>query len=545
MLKFNIKKIPMKKITIVLIVILACCFSCKKNSDTTNKNNGNIFGTTVVDSNQYLAINVSTTVNNLPSDAVIQHGHCWGTTANPDITGLHSSLGTLNVAGKFSSSITGLTSNTVYYIRPYLTEANATIYGEQRIDTTLRFGKPVITTGDVTNIKATSASVGGVIVSNGGDNIIKRGVCWNITGNPGLGNCLGSTDNGTGTGSFTASITGLTANTIYYVVAYASNSIQTGYGEIKQFTTHQAVVPTVTTGTVTNITVSSATCGGNVTSSGNATVTVRGLCWNTTGNPSLGNETGFTSNGSGTGNFSTSITGLSGNTVYYVAAYATNEMGTGYGQIVQFTTPLPCGQLVVSYGGENYPTVQIGTQCWFRKNLNIGTQITGTHYQSDNGVVEKFCYNDDVNYCNTYGGLYSWDELMNYSTHDSAQGICPAGWHVPSDVDWQKIADFLVNADNAGAHMKETGTLHWSSTDQYTDNSSGFTGLPGGEWLSPNEYEWIRDFGFFWSSTQLNYTFGHKEQLSATSGVLYQTFDTKSVGYSERCIQNWSLSKSK
>ncbi|MCX6245991.1 MAG: right-handed parallel beta-helix repeat-containing protein, partial [Bacteroidetes bacterium] len=184
---------------------------------------------------------------------------------------------------------------------------------------------PAVTTSPVTNIAQTTATSGGNVTSDGGAAVTARGVCWGtgtcplITGN--------HTSDGTGTGSFVSSIAGLTAGTLYYVRAYATNSAGISYGNEFSFTT--LTLPTVTTAAVTNIAQTTATSGGNVTSTGGATVTARGVCWGTATCPLItGNHT---SDGTGIGSFVSSITGLTAGTLYYVRAYATNSAGTSYG----------------------------------------------------------------------------------------------------------------------------------------------------------------------------------------------------------------------
>ncbi|MBN2610114.1 MAG: hypothetical protein JXB00_01015, partial [Bacteroidales bacterium] len=141
--------------------------------------------------------------------------------------------------------------------------------------------------------------------------------------------------NGTGTGSFTSSITGLIANTTYHVRAYATSSVGTGYGSDVTFTT-SPTIPTVTTTTPSSIDQTTATCGGNVTSNGGAALTARGVCWSTTANPTIANSK--TTDGTATGAFTSSITGLTASTTYHVRAYATNSIGTSYGNDIPFTT---------------------------------------------------------------------------------------------------------------------------------------------------------------------------------------------------------------
>jgi hypothetical protein len=194
---------------------------------------------------------------------------------------------------------------------------------------------PTLATASVTNITQTTASCGGTITDDGGGEITARGVCYSTSSNPTVADS--KTSNGTGTGSFTSSITGLSPNTTYYLRAYATNSAGTAYGNELTFTTSENIsLPTVSTNNTTDITYNSAICGGNITNNGGADITARGVCWNTTQNPTTSDNK--TSDGTEPGSFTSSITGLSPNTTYYVRAYATNSMGTAYGSQINFTT---------------------------------------------------------------------------------------------------------------------------------------------------------------------------------------------------------------
>ena len=274
---------------------------------------------------------------NVTSDggaSVTARGICWSTSQNPTISGDHTSDG--NGTGEFTSSLTDLTANTTYYIRAYATNSEGTSYGEQKTFTTTQSTSlPEVTTYQVTSIGATTATCGGYVVSDGGSTVTSRGVCWSTEHNP-VVNIYYMTNDGSGTGEFSSSITGLSPNTTYYVRAYASNSVGTNYGEEKSFTTNDGL-PVVTTAEVSDITQTTAVCGGNVTSDGGLTVTSRGVCWSTSPNPVL-NVNYMTSNGSGTGEFTSNITDLSPSTTYYVRAYASNSAGTSYGEQKTFTT---------------------------------------------------------------------------------------------------------------------------------------------------------------------------------------------------------------
>ena len=263
-------------------------------------------------------------------DNITARGVCWATSQNPTINNSHTSDGT--GFGDFSSSITGLANNVTYYVRAYATNSNGTAYGEERSFTTQE-GLAVVTTKNITSITATSAESGGEITDDVGFSITARGVCWSTSQNPTISDA--HTSDGTGTGSYTSSLTSLSYNTTYYVRAYATNSNGTSYGEEKTFTTSK-LAPTVTTTEVTLITSNSAVTGGNVTSDGGANVTARGVCYSTSQNPTINGQ--HTSDGNGTGTFTSTLTGLTANTTYYVRAYATNSEGTSYGSQKTFTT---------------------------------------------------------------------------------------------------------------------------------------------------------------------------------------------------------------
>jgi uncharacterized protein (TIGR02145 family) len=117
------------------------------------------------------------------------------------------------------------------------------------------------------------------------------------------------------------------------------------------------------------------------------------------------------------------------------------------------------------------------------ENLNVGTKINSTsdgQLQTDNEILEKYCYNNDIANCNIYGGMYEWNEAMQYDTTEGAQGICPDGWHIPTDAEWTTLTTFLGGESVAGGKMKEAGFAHWYSPNTGATNESGFTGLPGG-----------------------------------------------------------------
>ena len=193
---------------------------------------------------------------------------------------------------------------------------------------------PTVVTNNTSNIAATTATCAGNVTADGGATVTSRGVYYGTSANP---ETTGSRkSSGSGTGSFNCNLTDLTPNTTYYVKAYATNSKGTSYGEQKTFTTTAATAPIVTTNAVSDIQATSATGGGNVTTDSGATVTARGVCWSTSQNPTISDSK--TSDGTGTGSFTSTMTGLKKNTTYYVRAYATNSNGTAYGEPESFRT---------------------------------------------------------------------------------------------------------------------------------------------------------------------------------------------------------------
>jgi uncharacterized repeat protein (TIGR02543 family) len=214
----------------------------------------------------------------------------------------------------------------------YLASKNIKIAGDTK---TASSPTPPVTT-PVSAILATTAESGGTgIVSDSNALITSKGVCWNLSGAPTTGDP--KTIDGNGTGDFSSAITGLIPGLTYYVRAYATNSAGTSYGnELSFATSSSATPPLVTTLPVSTITVTTATGGGNITTDGGAPLTASGLCWNTTGAPTIVDAT--TNVGVNTGIFSSTMTGLTSSTVYHVRAYATNPAGTAYGAEVTFTT---------------------------------------------------------------------------------------------------------------------------------------------------------------------------------------------------------------
>ena len=308
--------------------------------------------------------------------------------------------------------------------------------------------------------------------------------------------------------------------------------------------------PIVTTSVISSITAITATSGGNVTSDGGTTVTARGVCWSTSANPTTASST-FTTDGTGGGTFSSTLTGLTANTTYFVRAYSTNSAGTGYGNEVSFTTLTDVNSIIfnpnLTYGtmtdidGNVYKTITIGTQTWMAENLKtmkyrngdpISNVTDATAWKSLS--MGAYCwYNNDVANKATYGGLYNW-----YAVAD-IRNIAPLGWHVATDVEWTTLSDFLGGETVAGGKLKESGTTHWTSPNTGATNSSGFTALSGGyRHYLDGSFIGVGNNGYWWSSTANGATVAWHRGLNDADASVHRYDNGKQIGFSVRCVKD-------
>ena len=138
------------------------------------------------------------------------------------------------------------------------------------------------------------------------------------------------------------------------------------------------------------------------------------------------------------------------NSFYGIPSYTGASLNLGTFIINTTLTGIPCpGTPTLVYGNTVYNTVKIGSQCWLKENLNVGVMIDSAANPSSNGVIEKYCYRNDTTNCVKYGGLYQWDEAMAYSTTSGVQGICPSGWHIPTEGECAFLATTVGNDGNA------------------------------------------------------------------------------------------------
>lgn len=466
-------------------------------------------------------------------NTIIARGVCWSTSPEPTIE--NDTTSDAYGTGAYSSTLTNLNPNTTYYVRAYATNKGGITYGVQVTFTTKTFS---LTTLPATGIHALSATCGGVVSSNGDSlTITERGVCWSTNNNPTI-ELETKTADKTRVDSFYYTLTDLLPNTTYYARAYATNSLGTTYGDEISFTTRQGVA-NITTHEATAIIKTMAYFGGTITDDGGDSITERGLCWSTNINPTV-DLTTKTVNGSGLGTFTGKLTGLTADTRYYIRAYATNSIGTTYGDNISFSTLGSTGT-VTDIDGNVYHFVTIGTQTWMVENLNTTRYCDGTPIPNvtDNTQWCKqktgaYCdYNNTPSNSTTYGRLYNL-----YAVRDSRK-LAPLGWHVPNNNEWGILTGYLNGGIYVANKLKEAGTAHWA-TDSGASNSSGFTALPGGH-RNPSDgvYRYITNFGCWWEnvisldSTSVIYEL--RDNLNYVSSKNYIPLNS---GYSVRCLMD-------
>lgn len=309
-----------------------------------------------------------------------------------------------------------------------------------------------------------------------------------------------------------------------------------------------ASIPTVTTTPISVITQTTANSGGNITSNGGGTITGSGVCWSTNPNPTIA-DTKIT-NSALSVSYTSNLTGLVAGTTYHVRAFATNSVGTGYGNDLSFTTQANTTGTVTDIDGNIYHTVAIGGQIWMVENLKTTKYRDGTNIPNvtDNGTwfnltTDAYCnYNNISTNSATYGKLYNW-----YAVND-VRNIAPLGWRVATQSDWIALATFiggnnLTNGVSVGAgKLKEAGTTHWIGPNTGATNESGFTALPGGNRYI-GAFDDIGYNGYWWTSTPgpgnaYNYPFYvNMNYATRYLDIIFNYSFTKDRGLAVRCVK--------
>jgi len=419
---------------------------------------------------------------------------------------------------------------------------------------------PSVVTAEITDINSTTATGGGNVTDDGGFDVSARGVVWSTSENPSLESNEGFTVDGSGTGAFTSYLTGLSANSMYFVRAYATNEVGTAYGNQVSFTTTAAGLPVISEVALRYIGTFSAGSKALIESDGGSPVSQRGAVWSTIPNPTIENNQGISYDGQGTSLFNSNLYDLMMDTTYYLKAYATNANGTIYSEELSLMTT----KGFTDIDGNFYESVKIGAQEWTAENLKTTHYSNGTPIEypgtdenawQNNTTGAYAWYENDIIWKDSYGALYNWHAVNN------TNGLCPAGWHVPSDAEWTQLLDYVVGqgfpnnqndpngAGNAlkscrqvnsplGGDCNTTAHPRWNShSTHHGFDEFGFSALPGGA-RSFGYFFTVGYSGYWWSSTEFLSSSAWDRYLLYTSGSVYRYETNKKVGYSVRCLRD-------
>lgn len=420
---------------------------------------------------------------------------------------------------------------------------------------------PVVETTGISEIRLTSFIASGTLVQAGDEGVSQHGFCWSVAPSPEI-----ERDSSTQLGSrlemggFTSDILGLDQNTSYYIRAYAVNGSGSAYGkEMVVKTLQELTVPRVETANVSGVTEHTAFTGGVIRDDGGSEIISYGVCWDTLPDPTIeGIHRAFSE---GTSPFSTTIKQLELRTIYYVRAFAINSTGLAYGNEVMFrTNDTP----VTDIDGNVYPTIVIGEQVWMGRNLAVTRYANGSdvpftpedEWWDSLHVDEKgFCYfNNDPGNADSYGALYTWSAAVNGVNDvdpelEPIQGVCPDGWHLPSDGDWKELEIYLgmseQTADSTGwrgniaGKLKSTARDSWLIPNEGATNETRFSALPAGDRFPEGEFFNLHFSTFYWTSSNYNQNNAWARALGYYVTTMYRGHaDSKEYGFSVRCVRD-------
>ncbi len=228
--------------------------------------------------------------------------------------------------------------------------------------------------------------------------------------------------------------------------------------------------------------------------------------------------------------------GIKNNSFYNLPELSESNLDLGDLTLNTTLTGIPCaGMPTISYEGKTYNTVQIDNQCWLKENLNVGTRINGIAEQTNNGIIEKYCYNDDDTNCDNYGGLYQWNEAMQYITTDGVRGICPEGWHMPTYPELQTLASSsVVGNDGNKLKREDQGSGIGKGT-----NESGFSALLSGYRRSDGLFYYLGAHGSFWSTAEYGGSDFNGLTLAYSSSSVHFIHLSESQSFNVRCLKDY------
>lgn len=507
-------------------------------------------------------------------DGFTEKGICYSTQAGPTTADGKAVYSGDETTAAFTVTVTGLNYATKYYARAYGINPDGTFYGEDQTFTTLPV-VPTLTTAAITEITGNSATTGGEVTVAGGAEVTARGVVFGTEPAPTTANS--KTEDDKGTGAFESKLTGLLGNATYYVRAYATNSAGTGYGPEVSFKT-LVDLPAVTTATVTGITKTSAVLGGNVTYNGGGEVTARGVVWGSAENPTL--EDNVIDGGTGTGEFSADLSGLEIFTAYHVRAWATNSVGTAYGENISFTTLANITQfwVVGDYNGWDNsdnakyiistPTNNGAAEGYIYLTSGGFKLVTDhswddAHTYGDDGSDKLKLTNPGNNIAVDADGYYLIKaslETMTYSLTKTIWGILgdatPNGWgdetaltYDPASATWKGV--FHLSAGEFKFRANHNWDYNYGSTAGDETLNAGGTNIAVAveadyqiilDLSHPNEYTYQANrWGIIGSATASGWDSDQNMTWNATSEVFTVTLDLTAGEFKFRANDAWAL----
>jgi len=496
----------------------------------------------------------------LEGSGVFARGICWSALPNPN--NLDSVLLTGRGGFGFHAYPPGLTPGRNWYLKGFAQNSAGIYYTAEVVVTPVPVA-PEMSTDSVTQVTSGSARVYGQVVRDGGQALVDRGFCYDTTTTPLLLHGVVQAPTLGPDPAFSGVINGLRGGRTYYVRSYGTHAAGTGYGLALSFYTPPGF-PQLNTGAAAVTGAFSGRVTGSVVDEGGSPVTARGICWASGRVPTTADDT--TINGTGAGTFTGTLSRLSPATTYQARAYGTNAIGTAYGGVVVVTTPnapYACGTPVMDTTGFVYPTVQIGGQCWTATNLRTakyrnGDAVPGGLDSTAWSTTQQGAWavnSSEPQFEVNYGKLYNAHAALD------PRGLCPTGWRVATDPDWQALVQFLqfsgydngsTRVDGAGFALKSCRQLNgggpagcstadhprWNSHNLYYGaDSYGFAALPGGSLSSSGAtFTASGGTGSWWCATPSGSSAWYV-QLSSTEGNLSRTTGSRQNGRSVRCVR--------